>query len=404
MLGLTSVSVFLFSALALAVSSGYSLGAVILLVLSVGLLWKRPRLLLDRNDYRIIGVLLVYFVVYTANMLFHQDPTRELDMPSRTLLAVPALLLMLAYPPRAGAWWGGVAIGAIGGTLLASWQFVSLDMWRPVAGTSNAIHYGNVSMLLGLLSMCGIEWARQQRHAIAWTTLLVLGFLAGVGGSILSGSRGGWLALPICVVIFALLRAKRLGYRSAILSISLLLVLTTGAFILPHSPVRERTETAIKEFQISNKNPRIVDTSVGERLQMWSSALKLSTIQPLFGLGRTGYLAEKVELTSEGKLTRNITDYTNAHNDYIDALVKRGIIGLLCLLALLLVPLATFARALRHPSPGVQPYALGGIVLCTCYLIFGLTTTSLTLNIGIIMLAFPMVILWAMLRQQQRKS
>ncbi len=37
-------------------------------------------------------------------------------------------------------------------------------------------------------------------------------------------------------------------------------------------------------------------------------------------------------------------------------------------------------------------------------MIFGLTTSSLTLNIGIIMLVFPMVILWSMLRQQERTS
>lgn len=404
MLGLTSVSVFLFSALALAVSSGYSLGALILLVLSISLLWKRPRLFLNRNDYSIIGVLLLYFAVYTANMLFHQDPARELDLPLRALLAVPVLLFLLAYPPGAGAWWSGVAIGAIGGASLALWQFFYQDILRPAASTSNPIHYGNVSMLLGLLSMCGIEWARQQHRAMAWTALLVVGFLTGIVGSVLSGSRGGWLALPVCVAIFALERAHHLGTRSLVVSIGLLIVLTTSAFVMPHSLVRERAESAIEELQNINHDPTAAYTSVGQRLQMWNSALYLSARHPLIGLGRTGYLDAKVELTAQGKITNAITNYTNAHNDYLDALVKRGIIGVLCLLALLLIPLLTFARALRHPSPALRPYALGGIVLCTSYIIFGMTTTSLTLNIGIIMLTFPMVILWAMLRHQQRKT
>lgn len=403
MLGLTSVSVFLFSALALIISSGYSLGALILLLFSVGLLWKRPRLFLDRNDYSVIGALLLYFAVYTANMLFHDDPIRELDLPLRAMMAVPVLLLMIAYPPRPAAWWSGVAIGAIGGALLGMWQFFFLDMSRPVASTSNAIHYGNVSMLLGLLSMCGIEWARHQRHAIAWTALLAAGLLGGMVGSILSGSRGGWLALPICAVIFALVRTNKLSARSIGMSITLLIVLTTAAFVMPHSLIRERTDDAVAQFRKIDRDPNSVYTSVGQRLQMWSSALDLSKQHPFIGLGRTGYLEGKKELLAEGKITSTISDYTNAHNDYIDALVKRGITGLLCLLALLLIPLCTFARALRHSSPAVQPYALGGIVLCTSYLIFGLTTTSLTLNIGIIMLTFPMAILWAMLRHQQRK-
>ena len=58
MLGLTSVCVFLFFALALAVTSGYSLGALILLLSSMLLLWKRPRLNLQRRDYLLIGTLL----------------------------------------------------------------------------------------------------------------------------------------------------------------------------------------------------------------------------------------------------------------------------------------------------------------------------------------------------------
>ena len=59
MLGLTSVCVFLFSALALAVTSGYSLGALVLLLASSWLLWKRPRLDLQRRDYLMLGTLLL---------------------------------------------------------------------------------------------------------------------------------------------------------------------------------------------------------------------------------------------------------------------------------------------------------------------------------------------------------
>ena len=99
-----------------------------------------------------------------------------------------------------------------------------------------------------------------------------------------------------------------------------------------------------------------------------------------------------------------VLHHTNAHNDYIDSLVKRGIFGLLALLLLFLLPLALFTRALLRSTVEASPFALAGVMLCTCYMIFGLTTTSLTLNIGIIMLVFPMVILWSLLRQQERTA
>ncbi|MGK5050941.1 O-antigen ligase family protein [Janthinobacterium sp. RB2P8] len=401
MLGLTSVCVFLFSALALAVNSGYSLGALVLLLASSWLLWKRPRLNLQRRDYLLLGTLLLYFFVYTANMLYHADPARELDMPLRALLAVPVLLLLLAYPPRPSAWWGGLAIGAMMGAAMAFWQLIVLHLERPQAATSNAIHYGNVSMLLGMLALCGLGWAQEQRHRMTWSIFLLAGALTGVLGSVVSGSRGGWLVLPVCGCLFSYYYSKGRGARYLAAMLGTLLAACILAYTLPNSRVPQRVAVAvndIKQFQDSDN----VTTSIGQRMEMWRTALTLSSNHIWLGMGRNGYLAAKQQLADAGKMNAVIKDHTNAHNDYLDALVKRGIIGVLALLALFLVPWVLFARALRHDAAPAQPYALAGVVLCTCYMIFGLTTSSLTLNIGIIMLVFPMVILWAMLRQQER--
>ncbi|MDO8066750.1 O-antigen ligase [Janthinobacterium sp. SUN206] len=401
MLGLTSVCVFLFSALALAVNSGYSFGALVLLLASSWLLWKRPRLHLQRRDYLLMGVMLAYFLIFTANMLYHGDPARELDMPLRVLLAVPVLLLLIAYPPRAAAWWSGLAIGAIAGAALAATQYIPSSPFRPQAATSNAIHYGNVSMLFGMLTLCGIEWAIKQRHRIAWSVLLLAGGLIGIFGSIISGSRGGWLALPVCGCIFVVHYARTRGKHYMTGLLAALLAVAVLSYIVPNSPVLERATDAVedlKKFEDSDN----VSTSVGQRLEMWRTALTLSNDHLWFGMGRNGYLEAKKKLSAEGKMSEIVLHYTNAHNDYIDSLVKRGIFGLLALLLLFLLPLTLFTRALRHGPASAQPFALAGVMLCTCYMIFGLTTSSLTLNIGIIMLVFPMVILWAMLRQQER--
>ncbi|MCM2567349.1 O-antigen ligase family protein [Janthinobacterium kumbetense] len=401
MLGLTSVCVFLFSALALAVNSGYSFGALVLLLASSWLLWKRPRLHLQRRDYLLMGVMLAYFLIFTANMLYHGDPARELDMPLRVLLALPVLLLLIAYPPRAAAWWSGLAIGAIAGAALAATQYIPSSPFRPQAATSNAIHYGNVSMLFGMLTLCGIEWAIKQRHRIAWSVLLLAGGLIGIFGSIISGSRGGWLALPVCGCIFVVHYARTRGKHYMTGLLAALLAVAVLSYIVPNSPVLERATDAVedlKKFEDSDN----VSTSVGQRLEMWRTALTLSNDHLWFGMGRNGYLEAKKKLSTEGKMSEIVLHYTNAHNDYIDSLVKRGIFGLLALLLLFLLPLTLFTRALRHGPASAQPFALAGVMLCTCYMIFGLTTSSLTLNIGIIMLVFPMVILWAMLRQQER--
>lgn len=405
MLLLTSVCVFLFSALSLCIGSGYSLGAVVLLLSSTCLLWKGPRLhlQLQREDRLLIGALLAYCLIFVANMLYHADPGREFDMPLRALLVVPVLLLLLAYPPRAAAWWSGVAAGAIGGAALALWQFTVQDMLRPQGSTSNAIHYGNVSMLLAMLSLSGLEWARVQPRKWAWIALLLAGCLAGVCGSVISGSRGGWIALPVCVLIIAVVNARAHGKRYLAVTFAAMAMLVAIAWHLPHSPIRERAAIAVTEVEKINDASNAT-TSIGQRFEMWRTALLLSTGHPLLGIGRSGYMEEKRELAASGKIGEMTRDYTNAHNDYLDALVKRGAVGVLALLGLFLVPLALFAQALHHGPASARPFALAGVVLCTCYMIFGLTTSSLTLNIGIIMLVFPMAMLWAQLRHVQRRA
>lgn len=404
MLGLTSVCVFLFSALALAVSSGYSFGAAGLLLASMVLLWKRPRLDLQRREYLLIATLLLYFGVYAANMLYHGDPLREFDMPVRALLAVPVLLLLLAYPPRAAAWWSGVSIGAIAGAALGLWQFLIVRIDRPDGSASNAIHYGNVSILLGMLSLCGLGWARQQRHPLAWTILLIAGAVAGLTGSVISGSRGGWLVLPVCVCLFAsqYIKGRRKHLLPAILTAFIGLAAVV-AYALPESLVRERVEVAVDDVQKFNQTDNVT-TSIGQRIEMWRTAVILSQEHIWIGLGRTGYLAGKQMLADEGKMDKTILAHTNAHNDYFDALVKRGLTGLATLLAFFFLPLALFVRALCNSNSNSRPYALAGVVLYSCYPIFGLTTSSLTLNIGIIMLVFPLVILWPLLRQHERAA
>lgn len=402
MVGYNSFAVFLFSAIALVIASGFSFGAVLLIVGSAALLWKRPKLALKKNDYTLIGVFVLYFVVYTANNIFHADPLREYDAPLRFLLAVPVLLSLLAYPAKPAALWGGLACGAIGAGVFIGWQHEIEGIGRP-GGNTNPIQFGNISMLLGIFCLCGLAWAQTRQRRAAWTVLLAVGAILGVYGSILTGSRGGWFALPICAGIVAVhligIHRKRYLYAGLLALAALLAAL----YAAPQSPIRERSELAVQELQDYFKQGK-ENSSVGERLEMWRSAIAMLPGHVWLGWGKQGYMARKIELIREGKIAPGIAEYTNAHNDYLDALVKRGIGGLLALLALYLAPLLLFARHLKNPDRELHPYALAGVCLSISYILFGLTTTFMTLNIGVMMFAFPTVILWSSMRNQQRAA
>jgi O-antigen ligase len=395
----TSIAVFLFSAIALIVAGGYSFGAVMLFVGSAVLLWKRPALILKKDDYFLIGAFLFYFIIYSSSNIFHSDPGREYDAPLRFLLAIPVLLLLLTYPAKPAALWGGLAVGAIGAAVFVGWQYFVMGIDRP-GGNTNAIHYGNVSMLLGILCLSGVTWARLQRRQVFWTALLFVGAVSGVLGSFFTGSRGGWIALPICAGIFIIHYCSSYGRRYFYSSIFILITFFVAISLVPKSPIMERIELAVHQVNIYF-NGSSVDTSVGHRFEMWRTAIVMIPEKIWFGWGSQGYMKNKIYSIEKGKIMPEIAPYTNVHNEYIDSLVKHGIIGFLALISLYSIPFFLFFRHINNPNPNVRPYALAGVFLILSYILFGLTTTFLTINIGVMMLSFFVVIFWSNLREVQ---
>lgn len=402
MVGYNSFAVFLFSAIALVIASGFSLGAVLLIVGSAALLWKRPKLALKRDDYLLIGVLALYFTVHSANNYYHGAPGREYDAPLRFLLAIPALLLLLAYPAKPAAIWSGLAVGAIGAGIFSGWQFLVEGQAR-TGGTTNPIQYGNISILLGILCLCGLAWSLKQLRKTFWTALLVAGTVFGLLGSLFTGSRGSWIALPFCIVILAIHHANSEGKRYLQAGLLALVMLIGVAYALPQSSIRQRTELAVQEAQeyIASGN---AGSSVGARLEMWRSGIAMVPEHPWTGWGKQGYMNQKMSLIGEGKIAAAIGEHTHMHNEYLDALVKHGILGLAVLLALYLVPLRLFARKFKNCADNVHPYAIAGVLLTVSYILFGLTQAFLTHNNGVMMFSFLLIILWSALRSEQRSA
>lgn len=404
MLVYTSVAVFLFSTLALIVTSGFSIGASLMVLGSLVLLWKRPASPLQRDDRVLIAVFLLYFAVSAGVNLVHSAPVREYDAPLRFLLAIPALLLLLAYPPRPAALWAGLSLGAIGAAVFAAWQTLALGEPRAF-GTTNPIQFGNIAILFAILCLAGLAWAAAQRHKAAWAALLLLGAACGTAASIMTASRGSWVALPVGACLLAFQHAGNFGKRRLGAGLLALVALMAAVYALPQTGVKARTELAEVEIHnyLSKGN---ADSSVGARLEMWRSGIAMVPERPLLGWGKQGYIDHKAALIKDGKLSPWLLLFPHLHNEYLDALVKRGVLGLLTLLALFLVPLRLFARQLRDAGAGAEPraYAAAGVAVCVSYLLFGLTQAFLTHNNGVMMYAFLTTMLWAGLRHSQRAA
>lgn len=398
---LTDVAVFLLAGIALIVPSGYSLGAVILMLAGTSLLIRLRLPKLIREDWQIVAVLCAYALVGIAEAWWDGQGSRGMDRPLRFLLAVPALWWVLRYPPRLSVLWAGIAIGGIGAGGWAGWQKLVEGVER-AQGYTYVIQFGNLSMLLGVLCLAGLGWAHVQRHhRWVWLGLLLVGFFGGMLGSLFSGSRGGWVGFPF--VLFVLYRAygKHLAVWTKLSLIAAVMLAGLMVYAIPQIGVQERVHYAVEDIQryVSGENR---SSSLGARFEMWRGASHLIIEKPLTGWGGQGYAQAMQELGEQGVIDNQAAQYGHAHNEFIDAFAKRGVLGLLVLLALYLVPMRLFAKQLKAPNLATRAVATAGVLLPVTYIDFGLSQAFLNHNSGVMMYAFLLAVLWGAYINQQR--
>lgn len=377
----TEISVFLLGFLCLIVPSGYSYGASLLLLGGFYVLIKdRGFLPIDGYDKLILGALLFFGLEGIFNWLWHGFDG-DIDKISRFILAIPVFYLVYRARPSLHALWLGIAFGVLGALVFALYQNFYLGAPRAY-GHSHPIQFGNLAMLLGVLCLAGLGWADSlDKHRRKYVVLLGLAAVGGVVTSALSGSRGGWLGLPIILLVVFFSYYSIFSLRAKLFA--LLFILVGGFYLVnsPHIGVKDRIQQAYQEiglFQDGN-----VNTSVGLRLEMWRGAIKLTQEKPLFGWGQEGYKQGMKQLGENEEIRGNASAFDHAHNEFIDRLVKQGLFGFVALLLLYQVPLWTFAAAKRDSHLPTRAIAMAGVLLSLCYFDFGLTQAFLRHNNGV---------------------
>ena len=189
-------------------------------------------------------------------------------------------------------------------------------------------------------------------------------FLLLIISTLLTGSRGVWLALATSVVIISSFKFKRsmLSPKKTIAVLSLAILIF--AIILYPLIIKRIQKTT---FQLKQIKSGEMNNSIGARIQLWSSAIELAVISPVLGLGDS-HSTELHNLYLKGAINKKVLQYTHYHNIFLDTLVKKGIIGLILLLALYIYPLIVSIR--NTNSSWRKDISLGLFII---YLVSGLT-------------------------------
>lgn len=298
---------------------------------------------------------------------------RSLDNPIRELLAVAIIGLIVLHKPRSDRFWYGIFVGTIGAAGLALYQRLFMGMERS-AGFNLSIMFGDIAVAMGMMSLASITLFSKSR----WALLPYAAFLAGLLTSVLSGSRGGWITLAVCVIpLYAY--GERETRRRLRLIFGMGLVLFAIIVLIPKFNVPQRFSDAtadINQYMLGNAN-----TSIGSRLEMWKGAWRMFIEHPLLGVGRANFHEGLNALIGRKLLSPAVQIYHHAHNDILQALATQGLIGGAALGALYLAPLRFFMQCWRRHD-AAQPYALAGILLVVSYIVSGLTQVLFAHHLG----------------------
>ena len=366
-------STLLFALPALALGSKSGLGAVQLVILLIFLARFRPVWsAYQQYWFDLSGVILAfsaYFVVSLLRLLLDHQELRTLDGPSRLLLGLSCIGVMYHLRPRTRYFWMGLCFTTVAAALLAIYQTLNgVEYGRAVGFTHHAITFGNLALASGLMGLCGMAAFRDTR--LAW--LPVVALLCGMVASILSGSRGGWLALPLAMIPLVYYGRHLFGRRLLVVC-GLMLALLALACVVPAIGMAGRIGVAIDEVQ---RYLAVGDatTSVGIRLELWKASVIMFTEHPWLGVGRDDFHAVLNALADAGRLQQSpALEYSSSHNDLLHCLATGGVLDASLLLLLYIMPLRYFVAQLRRPDQGQHPLALAGLVVVVSFIAFGLT-------------------------------
>jgi len=360
------------------VASGLALLCVFFWIVNRDSRWR-----LDREDGAFLLALLVFAAVWVGDVWRTGvwpvgEGNQGMWLPLWPVLAALVLMAWRQISPWSCFWWWGLAFGTFLAGGIAAHEYWCLA--RPRVGNGmNPIPFGNLALLLGSLSLAGVVSLPSTRNGLR----LALG-LAVVGGllaSVLSGTRGGWVVFPVLalILLFAFhATGRRWGrFRGSMVGLVAVLVAVLLAMsLMPGAPVKGRLSQGVANLQEYAGGE--AGSSLGVRLEMWRAGWQLITLRPGLGWGEGRLEAQRDLWVEEGRFHSGISRYDQLHSDLVDTFARRGVPGLLSLMALYGVPLWLFWGYWRRScDEQARALALCGVLIVVGFVGFGLSQSML---------------------------
>ena len=341
---------------------------LLVIITGISLLSSKEKLPLKKNEKLFLQVIGFYIFVYLANIYILDSSISEFGYTARFIILLPVFFYARKQKLNTSMVLYGIFLGSLACFLIAIYQVFLLEMPR-ANGITNPVPFGGISITLGLMCISAVVFSTSNK----FTIFMILGFIFGSIASILSGSRGAWLALLSCFVYFIWSNPIPLSVRHRTIY-SLVFVLTILAcYQIPD--VQLRVGYAIQNID-AYFNQNIVYTSAGLRLETWKAGFIVFSENPVFGIGEGNFnfTTAMTNLANRGEIAPVIpTSIAHVHNEYLSAALHRGVFGLLSLMILFLFPLWVFRQRLLVSNGIHKTLLVSGIMLILCSMTISLS-------------------------------
>lgn len=251
--------------------------------------------------------------------------------------------------------------------------------WGPVDLTTyfvDPLTFGSYTLLFSLLITLGVSEYWVKLNGVN-KCLCVSGVVSGIYLSVTSGSRTGWINLPVFLCIWAFFVLKpRIGIK---LSSLLLAFLVTVLFIAlaKNAYLLNKFVLVWNEIVGYKWNEPNADTSVGLRLSFYRMGLTYFLESPFTGWGDLGWTVQM----NQQEFSKFASDYAREsprhgfHNEIITSAVRSGIWGLIASLGFFAIVFVRAIQGIRLKTMGDHRLiSLTLLVFISHLFIAGLTT------------------------------
>jgi len=356
-----------------------NLSILAVLVVVYHLFQVRAQLKLMQIPY--IRAIALVFIIYTAAILISQmgrfafTYKPYLDQ-GRWLIGLPIFVFLYYVRINFTKILDWVAPICILAAFIGSTYLNPSDAWgdRVTVSHIDPLEFGFMSLSVGLMCLASVAVDIYKKNYSINTIVKFLAFVLGAYLSIRSGSRSGWAALPVVVILVFYILYRPKFWKGAIF----VLFASAAVFALyqVNSIVKARVDSLLLELlQYPWLGGVSQDTSVSLRITFYRLGYYYFSHSPLFGWGERGYgeIKDAAELmTFSTQLARDVAYSALFHSEWLTQSVRFGILGLLGVAWVFLLPMRLFVSFIKSGNDYLKVVCMGlAYMICQLTASFG---------------------------------